>query len=309
MVTPFQMMDNRNNRAIHVVDEGVTENADISDQLAAAFENAGPHDWIILPNGTYKISSRLVIPETNIAPNACTLTLTNDDELVGIDLSQQRIQDMTLYLPKIQRSARRWSETNVNGGDTGILIGPSSQNTIYAPLIKNFGVGLLLHDPGGAGRGISMNEWHLGTLRDNAVHIRFSTENNGYVTEQVFDRGKLEWSSSFPSVIPGTRCLECLEEAGSGSVFRKMNFENRVAEYMAHLNGHDATLEDCRWEWNQDPQGAHPQGIIRFGPDSWSNNIIRGAALQFMAVECDAAAKDNFVETAARVTTKYPAVA
>lgn len=193
--------------------------------------------------GTYKITSTLVIKCSGdmsaMTINADATTVTTAVR-VGPAAAAQYLFNEEIILPFVNNTAKTVPGWTGFTNSIGVHISNVYQSRITVPYVYNFGVGVTV---GGYSTGCAHNVVTLGVLWGNRIQLQVQPKDaSGFVNENLFIGGRIEYSSSEGTAVAGTAYIQLRPYAGASNdpnnnVFLKQSVEGIEGEYQLSIAG------------------------------------------------------------------------
>jgi hypothetical protein len=228
-------------------------------QMPAGLVTPGPTDSlfdlvaemdneVVVPPGTWTISETL-----EITGNKWIRAADHTSEIVYTGTGSAILLDVPSYsvnrIPRLTH-ARLWDDTP-SGDDTsiGVQVRNAGASIFTVGYIYGFNVGLDVH---GDADGCVLNTFHLTTISDCKIGLRWSAANGGWSNQNTYIGGNIAMSTSAAAGVSGSRLIAGVNGEGNGNTLIGVGLEGDRAEHPVELTAGFNQFVGCRFEGTND---------------------------------------------------------
>jgi Pectate lyase superfamily protein len=242
---------------VNVLDYGAdpTGSTDSTNQIQAAINAAATAGEQVTAQGTFKISSKLIIKGNTDFSQAIFNVYSAPAVAVEISTGSAANPTDNLFNYNIWMPLEINNMTKPTTGWAGQGIGVRTVNLnscrVFFNQIKNFATGLLVT---AYSEGNSYNDYHIGALINNQINLQlYGSDVGGYVNENNFYGGRYFFYSAEGTNVSGTRHISiptALSATGiqNNNVFYKPSVEGDTPQYHIENAGQYNTFIQGRYE-------------------------------------------------------------
>jgi hypothetical protein len=278
---------NTQREGVQVVPYGGASVGDQLPELQAAANKARDQNKVLfIVPGDYRVQGTLILQSSVHAPGVRLIQISGGDVCLQLGVRGVTLAHKTLHLPHIVTDGAALY-TGI-----GVQVIDMDACNVWIPFVEAFNVALHVFGDGqatlapvfaGYPAGISYNTFTLGELNAFTTCIDIDCTSPGWVTQNTFIGGRLDFIDAGPTAprgfrVPGTRTVRIGRGAGtvpssgvgnSGqNTFIGCSFEGEIPEYEIDCWDQDNIFLNCRFE-------AHQAGAAG-GNVWWHDNGVTG---------------------------------